>query len=447
MKTFSSYAPNSKSNYRDERGHQRTATQDSAMSSASAKEKFQQGLRKKAKREHKIEKRAHRRMNSVRTQVEQVQKMVDKFDTGNKGFLSTLEIKRFLKDFGVKKDVMAKAVSTIKRDVRGRSKKSQLVSWVINEAPRHDWGRWKQIQGFSNIVANLASRTDRDGHSPRKDDAPAQAAPALRAQRPSGTDHEAGWRSLLPDQLGTRLQFYTYLMEEESKSGNAQALGELRNKIRIIEKLMYEKGLDPAQYAKAPAYSKLASYKSAGIIKSSLSGLKGREVKDIIKKLRLQVAPQGGLYAEMYRSNDTVFLPNQPRSSGTLGNSAHYLLEAASRCCWHRTTSDQTWAFHRGCEVEMFLLDVASPIPTLSTARLGDVLSRNQARPQIQVRAGLYVAAELSSRTDYALLSIHNFPAQDMSGCEMPACNDLLRKTQVLPQHRELIRRLAHDGT
>lgn len=150
-------------------------------------------------------------------------------------------------------------------------------------------------------------------------------------------------------------------------------------------------------------------------------------------------AKHGGLQAEACRSNEQIIMPRAPKSSGVLGNSINYMLEGENVGYWHQTPSDQTWAFHKGCELLVYTLDESTR--QLTNIRLGDVLSRNKAVPQIHISAGMYIAAELVDKDDYALVSVHNFPAIELNQIDpMPAS----RMTNLFPGHRDLLQRLSH---
>jgi predicted cupin superfamily sugar epimerase len=70
-----------------------------------------------------------------------------------------------------------------------------------------------------------------------------------------------------------------------------------------------------------------------------------------IEKLSLQQHPEGGFYAETYRSKDRLHeskLPDRYKSPRVFGTSIYFLLTTESVSNFHRLNSDEIWHFHTG---------------------------------------------------------------------------------------------------
>lgn len=106
----------------------------------------------------------------------------------------------------------------------------------------------------------------------------------------------------------------------------------------------------------------------------------------LIRDLGLSPHPEGGHYRETFRSARTVQTPRGPRAALT---SIHFLLAAGEVSRWHAVEADETWYFHEGAPLELFL---APPDGArLEVVRLGPVGQGN--RPSHTVPAGWWQAA------------------------------------------------------
>lgn len=103
---------------------------------------------------------------------------------------------------------------------------------------------------------------------------------------------------------------------------------------------------------------------------------------EVIAALGLKSHPEGGWYAETWRSASHG---ERPASSAIL-----YLLQAGERSHWHRVDSDEIWQFSAGDPLELRLaMADAGPI---ERHQLGpDVVAGE--RPQVIVPAGAWQAA------------------------------------------------------
>ena len=152
-----------------------------------------------------------------------------------------------------------------------------------------------------------------------------------------------------------------------------------------------------------------------------------------IDHLNLQPHPEGGYYKEVFRSQQQV-----SRSGSTdvkqACTSIYYLLEGEDYSGFHRIKSDEVWYFHKGMPLNIHVINVDG-LPEVW--ELSDLPTGNLS---LVVPAGLWFAAEIPSKTGYALVSCAVAPGFEFSEFEM-AEKDVLQKRY--PGYDELFARLC----
>ena len=117
--------------------------------------------------------------------------------------------------------------------------------------------------------------------------------------------------------------------------------------------------------------------------------------RELIDALRLAPHPEGGFYRETWRSAARV--TTAPGRARTATTHIHFLLAAGGFSAWHRVTSDETWNWHEGDELELLL---ATPgLDRIERRRLGRVAEGCE--PSFTVPADWWQAARPLG--DYAL--------------------------------------------
>jgi predicted cupin superfamily sugar epimerase len=118
-------------------------------------------------------------------------------------------------------------------------------------------------------------------------------------------------------------------------------------------------------------------------------------VDTLIDRYDLQPHPEGGFYAETYRSDLDIppsALPEAydgPRAAGT---SILYLLPADARSEWHRVRSDELWLHQGGRALDLDIGDEPDRNhASVSSHRVG---LADDAHPQVLVPGGAWQAAE-----------------------------------------------------
>ncbi|MGL5889980.1 MAG: cupin domain-containing protein [Bacteroidia bacterium] len=128
----------------------------------------------------------------------------------------------------------------------------------------------------------------------------------------------------------------------------------------------------------------------------------------LIRHLHMQPHPEGGYYAEHFRSQQLVELKNgSPRSAVT---SIYYLLQRNEVSRWHVVDADEIWHWHEGDVQELWL---ANPeLTELRIIRLGQAGSESQ--PSAVVPAGWFQAVR--STGTYTLCGCTVAPGFQFSG-------------------------------
>lgn len=132
-------------------------------------------------------------------------------------------------------------------------------------------------------------------------------------------------------------------------------------------------------------------------------------VRELIEGLSLQPHPEGGWYAEVFRSEREVSAGGGPRRAVT---TIYYLLESGQKSRWHRIDADEVWHFYEG-----------SPLELLTTTDLRHVRRAMLSEwgvdhaPVAVVPAGEWQAARTTG--DYSLVGCSVAPGFEFSTFEL----------------------------
>ena len=126
----------------------------------------------------------------------------------------------------------------------------------------------------------------------------------------------------------------------------------------------------------------------------------------IIELLDLRPHPEGGRYAETYRSPPAAEGGREPVTA------IYFLLRGGERSHWHKVDAAEIWFWHGGAPLELSVWDENAGGPTLDL-RLGMDLAAGQ-RPQGVVPPFAWQAAR--SLGDWTLVSCAVAPAFRFDG-------------------------------
>lgn len=139
-----------------------------------------------------------------------------------------------------------------------------------------------------------------------------------------------------------------------------------------------------------------------------------------IKQLSLQPHPEGGYYKEVFRSQQEVKRVGDEKTLQAC-TSIYYLLEGDDYSGFHRISSDEIWYFHKGLPLTIHVI-TAEGVPeawVLSDQPDGSL--------SLIVPAGLWFAAEISSKAGYTLVSCAVAPGFEFSEFEMAEKGELIK--------------------
>ena len=151
------------------------------------------------------------------------------------------------------------------------------------------------------------------------------------------------------------------------------------------------------------------------------------------------LSPEGGLYRETYRSEETIpggALPGRYRRRKCLCTAIYYLLTPQTHSRLHRVGSDEIFHFHLGDPVEMLQLhaDGRSEVVVI-----GPGIAAAQ-QLQVVVPRGTWQGCALCPGGAMALMSVTVAPGFDFSDYEAADADALIRQ---YPDRREWIARLT----
>jgi len=151
--------------------------------------------------------------------------------------------------------------------------------------------------------------------------------------------------------------------------------------------------------------------------------------KDIIQNLNLRAHPEGGYYAETYRSEETITTANGAKRNVCTG--IYFLLENEDKSHFHKIKSDELWFFHLGQPLEIVVMNEEG----VETLMLGSDLGTGE-RLQAIIPANTWFAARLRDGKGFALVSCTVAPGFDFEDFELGERRQLLEE---FPSNRKLI--------
>lgn len=153
-----------------------------------------------------------------------------------------------------------------------------------------------------------------------------------------------------------------------------------------------------------------------------------------IEKLNLLVHPEGGYYAENYRSEESIeksALPNRYPSARAFGTSIYFLLTPDSVSNFHRLSSDEIWHFHDGGAACIHML---SPEGKLVSKTIGKDLENGE-QFQVVIPKHHWFAGEVV-KGDFILVGCTVSPGFEFEDFELADRSALVNE---FPQHKGII--------
>ncbi|MFN7095995.1 MAG: cupin domain-containing protein [Gammaproteobacteria bacterium] len=156
----------------------------------------------------------------------------------------------------------------------------------------------------------------------------------------------------------------------------------------------------------------------------------------LIKKLGLQLHPEGGYYKETYLSDDTVQTPRGDRPSAT---HIYFLILKDNFSAWHRLKSDEIWNFYKGSPLTIRIIDVNG---RLQEVILGDPFTVEGATYKHVVGKNQWFSAALNDDEPYALVGCTVSPGFVPADFQLGMAGHLIKQ---FPQHTDIIKKYSRD--
>lgn len=154
------------------------------------------------------------------------------------------------------------------------------------------------------------------------------------------------------------------------------------------------------------------------------------EIQSIVDQLNLKPHPEGGFYAETYRSEETI--PNKDRQ---LMTAIYFLLTSDNVSRFHRIKSDELWFFHAGSPLIVHTLDENG-----HTEHKVGINASNGESPQLLVKKNTIFGSSVMEEKGYSLVSCVVSPGFDFKDFELFTKEDLL---PLFQEHEAIISRLT----
>ena len=159
------------------------------------------------------------------------------------------------------------------------------------------------------------------------------------------------------------------------------------------------------------------------------------QAAEYVRELQLQAHPEGGWYAEIFRS-DIKIKPNGFSGERAASTAIYFLLEKGQFSALHRIKSDENWHFYDGGTLEIIEIDLAG---NLIITRLGrQILAGEQLC--YTVKAGHWFGSRPAADSDFSLVGCTVAPGFDFADFEMPS-KDWFSK--AIPQHLDVVQAMS----
>ena len=155
--------------------------------------------------------------------------------------------------------------------------------------------------------------------------------------------------------------------------------------------------------------------------------------------LHLQPHPEGGYYAETYRSLETVSAAHLPARYGgdrSFATGIYFLVRGGTFSALHRIQSDEMWHFYSGSRLTVYVIH---PEGHLEEIYLGSNFAAGETF-QAVVPAGCWFGSKVHDVQGYALVGCTVAPGFDFADFELA---DRSALTRQFSQHAAVIQDLT----
>lgn len=154
-----------------------------------------------------------------------------------------------------------------------------------------------------------------------------------------------------------------------------------------------------------------------------------------VEKYHMQAHPEGGYFAETYRSAETIpqdALPKRFEGERNFSTGIYFLLESHQFSALHRIQSDEMWHFYYGTPLNVYYIDHQGFVQTI---KLGDNPENGEVF-QAVVPSGVWFGSKPSQPNGYSLVGCTVAPGFSFADFEMASREKLMKQ---YPEHKEII--------
>ena len=161
--------------------------------------------------------------------------------------------------------------------------------------------------------------------------------------------------------------------------------------------------------------------------------------QNLISHYNLQPHPEGGWYAQSYRSSEIIpaaALPDRFGGDRVFSTAIYFLLEQGNFSAFHRIKSDECWHFYQGDPLEVFIIGLEGQLTIIT---LGPDSSRGQLF-QYVVPANCWFASRPAKESKFCFVGCTVAPGFDFADFELAEQSNLCSE---YPELSDLIRELC----
>ncbi len=155
------------------------------------------------------------------------------------------------------------------------------------------------------------------------------------------------------------------------------------------------------------------------------------KAQDFVEALQLQAHPEGGWFAEHYRSPLNIETAGF-EGSRSAATSIYFLLKGGQFSALHRIKSDEIWHFYEGGTLEIIEIDLSGK---LVATRLGRNFPDGE-KFSYTVKAGHWFGSRPAPGSEFSLVGCTVAPGFDFADFEMPDQAWFLKE---FPEHESII--------
>lgn len=162
-------------------------------------------------------------------------------------------------------------------------------------------------------------------------------------------------------------------------------------------------------------------------------------IPELITHFHLHPHPEGGWYAQSYRSTESIpaaALPERFSGDRLFSTAIYFLLEQGNFSAFHRIKSDECWHFYSGDPLEIFILHTDG---SLQVVTLGSSIEKGH-HFQFVVPANCWFASRPAAGSRYCFVGCTVAPGFDFTDFEMANASGLSKE---YPSHLAIIETLC----